>query len=106
MEQNMIQNKKEVLKLVLEEPFLFDKEEVKEIDLEGLFDMTAGDMCAMDRQMTVKGYSGLRMDATRQYAMLAAARVNNKPWEWLDHMKARDSVRLRDMVSAFFYARG
>lgn len=106
MEQNMIQNKKEVLKLVLEEPFLFDKEEVKEIDLEGLFDMTAGDMCAMDRQMTVKGYSGLRMDATRQYAMLAAARANDKPWEWLDHMKARDSVRLRDMVSAFFYVRG
>lgn len=106
MEKKMVQNEKEVFKLVLEDPFLFDGEEVKEIDLEELFGLTAGDMCAMDLQMAVKGYSGIRMDATRQYAMLAAARVNHKPWEWLDRMNARDSVRLRDMVSAFFYARG
>lgn len=96
----------ELLKLKLGDPFLFDGEEVAEINLEGLFELTAGDLCAIDRQMMARGYSGTRMDTTRQYAMLAAARVNDKPWEWLDRMKARDSILLRDMVSAFFYVRG
>ncbi len=100
------EEKEEALKLVLGDPFLFDGEEVSEICLEGLFGLSAGDMCALDLQMIAKGYSGPRMDATRQYAMLVAAKVNNKPWEWLNQMKARDSVRLRDMVTAFFYVRG
>lgn len=94
------------LKLVLGDPFLFEGEEITEINLEGLFDLTAGDMCAIDRQMMARGYSGLRSDMTREYALLAAARVNKRPWEWLEQMKARDSIRLRDMVAAFFYARG
>ena len=106
MEKNDNLGKEELLKLTLGDPFLFDGEEVTEINLEGLFDLTAGDMCAIDRQMMARGYSGPRMDTTRQYAMLAAARVNDKPWEWLDEMRARDSVLLRDMVSAFFYVRG
>ena len=106
MEKNDKLIKEELLKLTLGDPFLFDGKEVTEIGLEGLFDLTARDMCEIDRQMMARGYSGPRMDTTRQYAMLAAARVNDKPWEWLDEMRARDSVLLRDMVSAFFYVRG
>lgn len=93
------------LKLVLSDPYMFDENEIKEIDLEGLFNLTAGELCTIDRQMMAKGYTGARMDISRQYAMLVAAKVNGKPWEFCDQMKARDSIRLRDMVTAFFYAR-
>lgn len=96
----------ERLKLVLGDAFIFDGIEVKEIDMEGLLDLSAADMCAIDRQMIAMGYSGARMEITRQYAMLVAAKVNKKPWEYCQSMKARDSIRLRDMVTAFFYARG
>ncbi len=106
MRNNEDHTREELLKLNLGDPFLFDGEEVTEINLEGLFDLTAGDLCAIDRQMIVRGYAGARMDITRQYAMLVAARVNKKPWEWLDPMKARDSILLREMVTAFFYVRG
>lgn len=106
MENTTMTDRKEALKLVLGDSFVFDGEEVSEINLEGLFELTAGDLCAIDMQMMAKGYSGTRIDTTRQYAMLVAARVNDKPWEWLNRMAARDSVRLRDMVTAFFYVRG
>lgn len=107
MGANEMKNKQEeLLKLKLGDPFLFEGEEVSEISLEGLFHLTARDMCMFDLQMMSKGYSGTRIDTTRQYAMLVAANINNKPLEWLEQMKARDSVRLRDMVSAFFYVRG
>ena len=89
--------------LTLGDPFLFDGAEIKEINLEGLFDLTAGDMCDIDRQMIAKGYSGARMEVTRQYAMLVTAKVNHKPWEFCNGMKARDSIRLKEIVTTFFY---
>ncbi len=94
------------LKLELSDPFLYDDVEIKEIDLSGIFDLTGMDMCNLDRQMTGLGYTGSRPDITRQYAMLVAARVNRKPEDFCNRMKARDSIRLREMVTAFFYAKG
>lgn len=87
----------------LNDPFMFDGEEVKIIDMEGLVDLTAADLCALDLMMQGKGYTG-RMDTHRQYALWVAAKINHKPYEFCDRMKARDSIRLRNMVTAFFYA--
>ena len=94
------------LKLELEDPFVYDGVAVKEIDLSGIFDLTGLDMCELDREAVRLGYSLQNPEMTRQYAMLAAAKVNNKPSDFCWRMKARDSVRLRAMVTAFFYARG
>ena len=90
----------------LESPYKFDGKEIETIDMSGLTEITAADLCDIDMQMTRKGYSGIRTELTRQYAMYVAARVNHKPWEFCDRMSGRDSIRLKDMVSAFFYARG
>lgn len=94
------------LKLKLGDPFLFDDMEVSELDLSGLVELSASDMCAIDRQMSVMGYSYARPEVIGQYAVLVAARVNKKPWEYCNNMKARDYIRLREMIRAFFYARG
>ena len=94
------------LVLTLADPFEYDGIEVTEICMEGLNDLDASDLCAIDMQMIAKGYSGARMEVTKQYALLVAARINKKPWEYCNKMKARDTIRLRDMVTAFFYARG
>ena len=94
------------LKLELYDPFLYDGVEIREIDLVGIFDLVGLDMCELDRQMVVLGYTGSRPELTRQYAMLVAAKVNHKPQDFCNRMKSRDTVRLREMVAAFFYARG
>lgn len=101
-EKNM--EEKIELKIDLADPFLFDSEEVKSIDLSGLFDLTAMDMTAIDRQMQNMGHSYARPEVTGVYALLVAARVNHKPWEYCNKMKARDFIRLRETVRAFFYA--
>lgn len=90
----------------LYDPYLFEDTEVKEIDLSGLFDLRALDLCEIDRQMMREGYSGAAMEVTRRYAMLVAARVGKKPWEYCDQMKARDCIRIAQAVRTFFYARG
>lgn len=90
----------------LYDPFIFDGQEVTEIDLSGLYDMTAEDMFAVDEQMRRFGYSGQNPEITRRYALLTAARLNRKPWEWCNRMKARDAVRIKNVVSGFFYMKG
>lgn len=92
------------LKIELADPYTFDGEEVKSIDLSGLFDLTAMNMTEVDRQMANMGYSYARPEVTGIYAMLIAAKVNHKPWEYCNKMKARDFIRLRETVRAFFYA--
>lgn len=94
------------LTMILADPYKYDGAEVTELKMDGLVDLTAGDLCAIDREMLKRGYTGTRMDTTRQYAMLVAAKVNKKPMDFCDRMGARDSMRLRDLVSTFFYARG
>lgn len=94
------------LVLELEDPYQFEGTEVKEIDLSGLFDLKARDMCEIDRWMMQEGYTGSLPEVTRRYAMLVAARVNRKPQTYCDLMKARDCIRLGQMVRTFFYAKG
>ncbi|MDR0924296.1 MAG: phage tail assembly protein [Hungatella sp.] len=90
----------------LYDSYTFDGVEIKEIDLSGLYDMTAEDMFAVDEQMRRRGYSGQNPEITRLYALLTAARINHKPWEWCNRMKARDAVRIKNVVSGFFYMPG
>lgn len=107
-EEKMTEEKNEEerieLKIDLADPFLFDGEKIKSIDLSGLFELTAADMAAIDRQMQSMGHSYARPEVTGIYAMLVTARINHKPWEFCNKMKARDFIRLRETVRAFFYA--
>lgn len=96
---------RQALVLKLADPYKYDGKEIAELDMNGLVDLTAGDLCSIDREMLKLGYSGTRMDTTRQYALLVGARVNGRPNNFCDRMSARDSIRLRDMVVTFFYAR-
>jgi hypothetical protein len=97
---------KPVVIVKLYDSYLFNGEEVKEIDLTGLYDMTAEDMFLVDEQMRRRGYSGSNPEITRLYALLTAARINHKPWEWCNTMKARDAVRIKNVVCGFFYMQG
>lgn len=100
--------KEEVNKLVvtLYDSYKYDGEDITEIDLSGLYDMTAEDMFAVDEQMYRSGFAGQNPEITRKYALLTAARINRKPWDYCNRMRARDAVRIKNVVSGFFYMRG
>ena len=90
----------------LEVPFEFEGETYESIDLSGLATALAKDMCEVDEEAKRQGDSsvnGLHPEITRKYAMLLACRLNRKPYNWLDKMNAKDSIRLRETVTAFFY---
>lgn len=96
-------NEKQTLVIKLTESFLWDGEPVAEVDLSGLYDLTAEDMFRVDEQMRIRGFSGMNPEITRQYALFVAAKINHRSWEWLNRMKAKDAVRIKNVVAGFFY---
>ena len=55
--------------------------------------------------MIAMGYTGQNPELTKQYALLVVAKINNKPWEYGNNMKSRDVIRMKNMISSFFYTR-
>lgn len=99
------QKLKDMMTFKLNDPFKYDGEEITEINLSGILELTARDLVDIDREMLMKGFSGSRLEMTRQYAMLVAAKCNHKPYDFCDRMGARDSIRLKEYVVTFFYAK-
>lgn len=94
------------LALKLEAPFMYNGEEVSEIDLANLPEVTFVQMAKVDKEMLRRGYSGGRLELTREYAILIACEMNGKPYNWLNELKARDCIRLKELVSAYFFTLG
>ena len=92
-----------VVKLI--DPYEFEGKTIETVDLNGLFDLTGRDICQIDDQMLAKGYSGQGLELTEQYALSTVAKVCKQPWEYCDNMKARDVIRIKNIVSNFFYSR-
>jgi hypothetical protein len=88
----------------LSQPFKYNGKEVTGIDLSGLLDLTAHDMVEIDAEMQKRGFSGHRIEMSRQYAMLLAAKINHMPYDFCDRMSARDSIRLKDAITVFLFA--
>ena len=88
----------------LSSPFKYNGKEITGIDLSGLLDLTAHDLVEIDMEMQRRGFTGHRIEMTRQYAMLVAAKINHMPYDFCDRMSARDSIRLKDTLTVFLYA--
>jgi hypothetical protein len=101
---NEEQKIKEKMTFKLSRPFKYDCEEITEIDMSAMLDLSASDLVQIDREMSRLGYTGTRQELTRQYAMLVAAKCMHKPGDFCDGMDARDSIRLKEYVVTFFYA--
>lgn len=91
------------VKVKLMQPFEYDGKTYSEIDVSGLLELTAGQLCEIDRKMLQLGYTGYRPEMTRQYALFATAKANNMPDDWLYGLKGRDSARLREIVALYFF---
>lgn len=101
MDENMI--------LLFQKPYNFEGKEHLSIDLSGMEDLTGDDMTRIDRLYNRNrgtqdlGPAMMVPEVDRTYAMIVAAEVTRLPIEFFKGMPARETVRLRTMVSAYFF---
>ena len=87
----------------LGKPYKFEGQEYTEVDLSGMEDMTAGDLCAVaklaNRELGVTPIP----EMTLPYAMYMAARASHKPVEFFKGLPPVEAMKLKNLVTGFLY---
>ena len=83
--------------------YKFEGVEYTEVDLSGMEDMTAGDLCAVaklaNRELGVTPIP----EMTLHYAMYMAARASHKPVEFFKGLPPVEAMKLKNLVTGFLY---
>ncbi|OUN75796.1 hypothetical protein B5G12_01620 [Faecalibacterium sp. An58] len=93
----------EDLILRFKKPYSFEGETYTEVDLSGLEDLSAADLCKVGKM--VKKIDGVDpiAEMSLPYAIFMAARVTGKPLEFFQQLPAREAIKLKNLVAGFLY---
>jgi hypothetical protein len=83
--------------------YKFENQEYNEIDLVGIESLTGEDLESADREFIKSGQVATVNEMSIGYANIIAARVTGKPIEFFKHLPAPESIKVKNMVSGFFY---
>lgn len=86
-------------------PYLYEGESYESIDLSGLEDVKAADMIEAQKVLSRSGELTSTPELSMNYACLIAHRVTGKPIEFFYNLPAKEAVKLKNLVSGFFYSR-
>lgn len=93
----------ESLVLVFRKPYQFEGREYERLDLSGLEDVTAADLAAVGKLVAKQGVVTPMPEMTMEYTMALAARVAKLPMEFFNALPARETIRLKNLVTGFLY---
>ena len=93
----------EDLVLRFKKPYSFEGEIYTEVDLSGLEDVSAADLCKVGKM--VKKIDGVDpiAEMSLPYAIFMAARVTGKPIEFFQRPPAQEAIKLKNLVAGFLY---
>lgn len=93
----------EDLVLRFKKPYSFEGETYTEVDLSGLENISAADLCKVGKM--VKKIDGVDpiAEMSLPYAIYMAARVTGKPIEFFQQLPAREAIKLKNLVAGFLY---
>ncbi len=101
----IINDAKEEESLVLEfhKPYVFEGQTYDSVDLSPLENITGQTMIEVERECIKKGIIALQ-EISLDYAQLMSAKVTGIPIEFFTGLDAKDSNKLKNLVSNFMYA--
>ena len=89
--------------LKLSRTYEFEGEKISTIDFSGLDDVTAETMIKANKTLTVSGDVSVLPENSLHYALVMAAGCTAHPIEFYKTLKPRDAIKVKNMVSSFFY---
>ncbi|MDL2274330.1 phage terminase large subunit family protein [Oscillospiraceae bacterium OttesenSCG-928-G22] len=102
--ENMTQEKEEEsLILPLGKPYKFEGQTYTEVDLSALEDISAADMAAVNKILSRKGVVTPMPEMTLDFCIYMAAKVSKLPAEFFMGLPARDTIKLKNLVTGFLY---
>ena len=99
----MTQETEEVDFMVVElsKKYKFEGQEITEVDLNALENLTGTDMIAINRMMKKRGNTDASPEMTMEFAFFAAFLATGLPLEFFYQLNAKDSMRIKSRVNYF-----
>jgi len=96
-------DEEESLILTLGKPYKFEGQTYTEVDLSALEDTSAADLAAVNKILSRKGVVTPMPEMTLDFCIYMAARISNHPAEFFLGLPARDTIKLKNLVTGFLY---
>lgn len=93
----------EDLVLRFKKPYSFEGETYTEVDLSGLEDVSAADLCKVGKLAKKDNGVDPIPEMSLSYAIYMAARVTGKPIEFFQRLPAQEAIKLKNLVAGFLY---
>lgn len=89
----------------LKKPIKFEGNHYDKIDLNGLDEIKAGDMVAINRRMTRNGNIDTMQELSLEYALNMANLATGLPLEFFDQLPPYAAMEIKGRVTNFLYSR-
>ncbi len=89
------------MKIRLSKTYKFENQEITEIDLNKLEDLTGADMLAINRMMKKRGNTDASPEMTMDFAFFAAMQATGLPLEFFYNLNMKDSMAVKMRVNYF-----
>lgn len=92
------------MKVVFSKPYNFEGVDYKEVDLQGMENLTAEDMCQADKYLGKTGNFSVMPEMTLAYALQIATKATGLPIEFFNGLPMRDAIKVKNRVTGFIYS--
>lgn len=86
------------------EPYNFEGKEYKELDLSGIQELTADDLCNAQKMLTDMGTVVTMPEIDYTYNLILAAKATKLPLEFFKALPGRYAAKIKVMVTGYFLA--
>lgn len=81
----------------------FEGEQIKEVDLSGLDNLSANDMIKANKVLQNSGTISAIPETSLEYTMIIASSATGLPIEFFKGLKPRDAIKIKTKVTNFFF---
>ncbi|MCT4543296.1 MAG: phage tail assembly protein [Vallitalea sp.] len=84
-------------------PYYFEGKEYNGIDLSGIDNLTTSDLADADKIFVSSGNLAAMNEMAIGYSCIIAAKITMQPIEFFENLPAKEGVKLKNIISSFFY---
>lgn len=88
----------------LKEPYTFEGKEYKELDLSGIQELTADDLCNAQKMLSDMGNTVTMPEIDYTYNLILAAKAAKLPLEFFKALPGKYAAKIKMAVTGYFLA--
>lgn len=89
--------------IALSKTYHFEDEEINCLDLSGMEDITADQMITAQKMVARGGNVTTILETNIEYLLILASMASGKPIEFFKKLNAKDTVKVKNRVTGFFF---